>query len=79
MGVISATQTGWWHSAPLPDQRRIIAFQTDSDQVDAAVKKDPNVQVEQALTCPVMARFLAGIDRAKASMHCGVTAANSTI
>lgn len=34
MGTISASEKGWWYSAPLPTNKRVIAFQTDSDLVD---------------------------------------------
>ncbi|WP_035060982.1 tryptophan 7-halogenase [Andreprevotia chitinilytica] len=28
---IEAVEHGWWYSAPLPDQRRVLAFHTDAD------------------------------------------------
>ncbi len=80
MGMLSATKTGWWYSAPLPDNKRVIAFQTDSDQVDSEVKKDPGVLIRLALTCPAMTRLFASLDDTSISdsIHCGVSAANST-
>jgi len=76
MAVLSATKTGWWYSASVPDNKRVIAFQTDSDQVNSEVKKDPDALIELALTCPAMARLLARLDDTS-SVHGGVSAANS--
>jgi len=81
MGVLSATKTGWWYSAPLPDHKRVIAFQTDSDQVNNEVKKDLHALIRLALTCPAMARLLANLDgtsKVHGGAHGGVSAASST-
>jgi flavin-dependent dehydrogenase len=34
MSTISASKNGWWYSAVVPDNKRILAFQTDSDLID---------------------------------------------
>jgi flavin-dependent dehydrogenase len=34
MSTISASENGWWYSAVVPDNKRILAFQTDSDLID---------------------------------------------
>lgn len=31
--IVEATPTGWWYSAPLPGQRAVAAFMTDSDLI----------------------------------------------
>lgn len=81
MGVISATDIGWWYSAPLPNNTRVISLQTDSDLIEAEVRKDKSAFIQQALNCPPMAEFLAGtIHSGKTGdvIYHGVTAANST-
>lgn len=34
MSTISADKNGWWYSAVVPNNKRIIAFQTDADLID---------------------------------------------
>ena len=34
MSTISASENGWWYSAIVPNNRRVIAFHTDSDLID---------------------------------------------
>jgi flavin-dependent dehydrogenase len=34
---IEAEPDGWWYTAPLPDERRVVAFHTDSDLPAAAI------------------------------------------
>ncbi len=31
MTFVEATEHGWWYTAPLPNERRVLAFHTDSD------------------------------------------------
>ncbi|MDR3679395.1 MAG: NAD(P)/FAD-dependent oxidoreductase [Flavipsychrobacter sp.] len=38
MSTISASELGWWYSAPLPNNKRVIVLQTDSDLVDKRIK-----------------------------------------
>jgi flavin-dependent dehydrogenase len=81
MGVIAATEMGWWYSAPLPNGRRVMALQTDSDLIDGTIKKDLDAFMQQAFACPPMAKLLTNIDGngdLKGAVHQGVTAANST-
>lgn len=40
MSTIIAEQQGWWYSAVLPNNTRIISFQTDSDIIDKAILKN---------------------------------------
>ena len=76
MSTIVATIQGWWYSAPLPGNKRIIAFQTDSDLMDQQPIKDAGQFIELARQCPAMTKFLDnGIG--EITFH-GITAANST-
>jgi len=34
MSTISASETGWWYSAVIPNNKRVLAFQTDSDLIE---------------------------------------------
>jgi flavin-dependent dehydrogenase len=38
MSTIAASETGWWYSAPLPDNMRVLALQTDADLADTRIK-----------------------------------------
>jgi flavin-dependent dehydrogenase len=40
MSTIAATENGWWYSAVVPNNKRILAFQTDSDLIDRSAIKD---------------------------------------
>lgn len=40
MSTITATENGWWYSAVIPNNKRVIAFQTDSDLINKATFKD---------------------------------------
>ncbi|WP_167455918.1 NAD(P)/FAD-dependent oxidoreductase [Tenacibaculum singaporense] len=42
MSTIVADELGWWYSAVLPDNKRVIAFQTDADLVDRNTFKHVN-------------------------------------
>lgn len=46
MSTISATENGWWYSAVIPENKRIIAFQTDSDLIDRSAIKDLDAFLE---------------------------------
>lgn len=46
MSTITATENGWWYSAVIPQNKRVIAFQTDSDLVDRNTFRDLNSFLE---------------------------------
>lgn len=39
MSTLSASESGWWYSAVTPHDKRVLAFQTDSDLIDRGVFK----------------------------------------
>ena len=81
MGVIASSSIGWWYSAPLPNNTRVIALQTDSDLLDTDIKKDLAIFMQQAMSCPAMAQLLGDLDcsaKSNGTTYHGVTAANST-
>ena len=58
MARISADKLGWWYSASLPHNRRVLALQTDSDLIDRSVIRDPFEFIELAKTNRAMAEVL---------------------
>ncbi len=46
MSTISATKNGWWYSAVIPKNKRVLAFQTDSDLIERNAIKDLNAFLE---------------------------------
>jgi len=75
MSTISASELGWWYSAPLPNNKRVLALQTDSDLVDRRIKS-----CEQFIELAQANREMAGIlDRNEGEIKFQKTvAANST-
>jgi flavin-dependent dehydrogenase len=45
---VEAIEDGWWYSAPLPDNRRVVAFHTDSDLPVARSLADPRRLLQRA-------------------------------
>lgn len=39
MSIISACESGWWYSAVVPNNKRVVAFHTDSDLIDKSKLK----------------------------------------
>ena len=46
---IEAVEHGWWYSAPLPGQRRVLAFHTDSDLSIARALRSPDALLQAAM------------------------------
>ncbi|MGA9638146.1 NAD(P)/FAD-dependent oxidoreductase [Flavobacterium sp.] len=76
MSTISTSKLGWWYSAPLPNNKRIIAFQTDSDLIERATVKELDLFIESAKKNPEMERFLEK-NTSEIQFH-GTVAANSS-
>jgi len=75
MGLIAATDQGWWYSAPLPHNNRVLAFQTDSDLIESGIHKTPSLFIRQAQSHPAIAKYLAKAHNAL-TLH-GIVAASS--
>jgi len=75
MSIISAAETGWWYTASLPDNKRVVAMHTDPDLVEKHSTKDADWFLEAAKMNEAMASVLTTVD---ALDYCGVVAANST-
>lgn len=76
MSTISASETGWWYSSPLPQNRRVLALQTDPDLVGRNVLKDVDEFFRFAQTNREMANLIKG--NGKAIGFHQTVAANST-
>jgi len=48
MSTISASENGWWYSAVIPDNKRVVAFHTDAYLLEPAVFKSVDSMVELA-------------------------------
>lgn len=73
---VEATQDGWWYTAPMPDDRRVLAFHTDSDLPAARIARDRDALLESARTVRELSSWLddAGFVADESS---GFTAAHS--
>lgn len=61
-GQIAAVENGWWYSAPVPGNKRIISFQTDSDLLDAKIRNSAADFFEFARQTPIIAKVLHDAD-----------------
>ena len=46
MSTIIATENGWWYSAVVPGNKRVLAFQTDSDLIERSAIKNLDAFLE---------------------------------
>lgn len=76
MSTILANQLGWWYSAPLPNNQRVISFQTDSDLINRGVLKKMEQFVELSQHNHPIATLLPK-DITEIQFH-GIVAANSS-
>jgi len=76
MSTISAAETGWWYSAPLPGNKRIMAMHTDPDLTDRPSAKDIDWFLDAAKANKEMAAIIDTVD--DDVDYCGVVSANST-
>ena len=76
MSTITATENGWWYSAIIPQNKRVVAFQTDSDLVDRNTFRDLDSFLEFSKGNTQITALLEK-NKADITFH-GVVAANST-
>jgi flavin-dependent dehydrogenase len=76
LSTISAGELGWWYSAPLPGNKRVIALHTDPDLIERDAMKNKDLFIELARTNREMTNIL---ERNKGEINFIQTvAANST-
>lgn len=56
---IEACEHGWWYSAPLPEQRRVLAFHTDADLAPSIGLRDAAALLDAARALPALGPLLA--------------------
>jgi len=56
---VEASEHGWWYTAAIPGNRRVLAFHTDADLPAARAAADPEILMAQALRTAELARLLA--------------------
>ncbi len=76
LGVIASAKNGWWYTASLPNNRRVMAFHTDSDLLPSGMHKDPDQFLQEAGAIQPMKPFLE-VDRQNLLLQ-GIVSANST-
>jgi flavin-dependent dehydrogenase len=76
MSTISSAETGWWYSAPLPDNKRVMAMHTDPDLPDSDAIKDADWFIKVANANKEMAAIVNAVEGEVD--YCGVVTANST-
>ncbi|WP_298117079.1 tryptophan 7-halogenase [Flavobacterium sp.] len=59
LSTISADELGWWYSAPLPNNKRVLALQTDSDLMERANLKSKDAFLQLALANPQMESIIS--------------------
>ncbi len=55
---IEAVEDGWWYTAPLPGDRRILAFHTDADLPAARVARASQSLLDKSRAAPALAATL---------------------
>ncbi|MEE3998765.1 tryptophan 7-halogenase [Tenacibaculum sp. FZY0031] len=76
MSTIAADELGWWYSAVVPDNKRVIAFQTDADLVDRNTFKHVNTFLSFAKQHKLIQPLIDG-NETTVNFH-GTVSANST-
>jgi flavin-dependent dehydrogenase len=79
---IQATKDGWWYTAPIPGNRRMLAFHTDSDLPAARLATDPSALLANVPATGEFAEILgrmSSLKIGKTSTEHGVTPASSSV
>jgi flavin-dependent dehydrogenase len=50
LSTIEAVEDGWWYTAPIPGQRRVLAFFTDAGRAAARLAHNPHELIAKAAT-----------------------------
>lgn len=76
MSTIASTKSGWWYSAVVPNNKRVLAYQTDSDLIDKRAFKDLNTFLAFSKDTEIISKLLNNTS-GPIKFH-GIVAANST-
>jgi flavin-dependent dehydrogenase len=73
---VEATEDGWWYSAPMPEDRRVVAFHTDADLPAARIARDRDALLAHTASAGEL-RSLLDSSGFAADAESGFTAAHS--
>jgi flavin-dependent dehydrogenase len=76
--LVEATETGWWYSAPVPQDRLAVAFMTDSD-LSRATANSPQAWLERLTLAPHTAARVANYGIGLAGFPVVVAAASGRL
>jgi flavin-dependent dehydrogenase len=75
--VVEAVEAGWWYTAPVPDNRRVLAFLTDADLPEARIAHASGHLIEHTAGAREIHSILA--EGKFIPLAGGFTAAHSTV
>lgn len=73
---VESVEDGWWYTAPLPDDRRVLAFHTDADLPAARIARDRDALLQHARSARELTALLEDVGFV-ADGATGFTAAHS--
>jgi flavin-dependent dehydrogenase len=62
MTFVEAAEDGWWYSAPLPNQRRVLAFHTDTNLASAGIARDRDAMLRHARSARHLSELLSSVN-----------------
>jgi hypothetical protein len=75
--VVEAVEAGWWYTAPVPDNGRVLAFLTDADLPEARIAHAAGHLIERTAAAREIHSILA--EGEFVPLACGFTAAHSAV
>ena len=76
MGIISSCKNGWWYTSPLPNNKRVLAFQTDSDLLELSKIRTNESFIELTKSNKEISALLKNHE--STIQYKGIVSANST-
>lgn len=76
MSLIVSDPQGWWYTSPLPKNKLLVSFQSDSDLTDRRMHKNKSLFLTHALGNPVLQKTINGHEN-ELELR-GIVSANST-
>ena len=75
--VVEAVEDGWWYTAPVPNNRRVLAFLTDADLAQARIAHDSARLIEHISVAREIHAII--VESEFVPLGSGFTAAHSTV
>lgn len=80
LSFIESTISGWWYTAPIPNKRRIISFQTDPDLEETIVNLIPQQLLKNIFKVKNLSKIISNDSNLPINvLSHGYTAANSAV